>query len=65
MSILARCGSNPSALFAKELIMGGKLTDVDARRVIAFIPYYLRYPTEKLLTTYEELLKENPNIKTK
>jgi len=65
VSILARCGSNPSALFAKELIMGGKLTDVDARRVIAFIPYYLRYPTEKLLTTYEELLKENPNIKTK
>ena len=63
--ILPLAGSNPAALMIKELILGGKLTDMEARRMVAFLPYYLRMPSEKLLTSWEDLLKESPAIKTK
>lgn len=65
LEILPLTGSNPAALKIKELILNGKVSEMEARRLVAFIPYFLRMPTEKLLTAYEELLKENPNIKTK
>lgn len=65
LEVLPLCGSNPAALMIKELILGGKLTDMEARRAITFIPFYLRLPSEKLLAAYEDLLKENTNIKTK
>ena len=63
--ILPITGTNPAALLIKELVLGGKLTDMEARRMVAFLPYYLRMPSEKLLTSWEDLLKENANIKTK
>jgi hypothetical protein len=52
-------------LLIKELILSGKLSDMEARRMVAFLPYYLRMPSEKLLTSWEDLLKESPSIKTK
>lgn len=58
-------GSNPAALKIKEMILTAKFTDIEARRAITLIPFHLRLPTEKLLSSYEDLLKENPNIKTK
>lgn len=63
--ILPVTGTNPAALLIKELVLGGKLTDMEARRMVAFLPYYIRMPSEKLLTSWEDLLKENANIKTK
>ncbi len=63
--ILPLTGTNPAALMIKELVLGGKLSDMEARRVVAFLPYYLRMPNEKLLTSWEDLLKESPAIKTK
>jgi hypothetical protein len=58
-------GTNPAALLIKELVLGGKLSEMEARRMVAFLPYYLRMPSEKLLTSWEDLLKESPSIKTK
>ena len=52
-------------MMIKELILGGKLSDVEAQRVVAFIPYYLRMPSEKLLASWEDLLKGSSSIKTK
>ena len=49
----------------KELVLGSKLTDMEARHMVAFLPYYLRIPSEKLLTSWEDLLKESSAIKTK
>lgn len=49
----------------KEMILEGKLHDLEARRAIAYMPFYLRLPSEKLLSSYEELLKENPKIQSK
>lgn len=63
--ILPVTGTNPAALLIKELILSGKLSDMEARRMVAFLPYYLRMPSEKLLTSWEDLLKESPSIKTK
>lgn len=65
LEILPRTGTNPAALFIKELVLSGKLSELEARRSVAFFPFYLRFPNEKLLTAWEELLKENPSIKTK
>ena len=59
------CGSNPAALMLKELILDGKLAEIEARRAVAYMPYYLRLPTEKLLESYEECLKEHPKIQSK
>ena len=52
-------------MMIKDLIMNGKVNEMQARRMIAFLPYFIRLPTEKLLVEYEALLKENANIKTK
>ena len=65
LDVLPRTGSSPAALFIKELVLSGKLSEFEARRSVAFFPFYQRFPNEKLLTAWEELLKENPNIKTK
>ena len=58
-------GTNPAALLIKEFVLGGKLSEMEARRMVAFLPYYLRMPSEKLLIAWEDLLKESPSIKTK
>ena len=58
-------GSNPGALMIKELILDGKVSEREARRLVAFMPYFIRVPTEKLLSEYEILLKDNPNLKTR
>ena len=63
--VLPLTGTNPAALMVKELVLGGKLTEMEARRMVAFMPYYLRMPSEKLLVSWEDLLKESPAIKTK
>ena len=63
--VLPLTGSNPAALMIKELVLGSKLVDMEARRMVAFLPYYLRIPSEKLLTSWEDLLKESSAIKTK
>ena len=63
--VIPLTGSNPAALMIKELVLGSKLTDMEARRMVAFLPYYLRIPSEKLLTSWEDLLKESSAIKTK
>jgi len=65
VEILPLCGSNPAAIMLKEMILEGKLHDLEARRAIAYMPFYLRLPSEKLLSSYEELLKENPKIQSK
>ena len=65
VEVLPLSGSNPAAIMLKELILEGKLHDLEARRAIAYMPFYLRLPSEKLLTSYEELLKENPKIQSK
>lgn len=65
LDVLPRTGSSPAALFIKELVLSGKLSEFEARRSVAFFPFYQRFPNEKLLTAWEELLKENPNIKSK
>lgn len=57
IEILPLSGSNPAALMVKDLIMGGDLSDFAARRAIAYVPFYLRLPSEKLLSSYEELLR--------
>lgn len=63
--ILPLTGTNPAALMVKELVLSGKLSDVEAQRMVAFIPYYLRLPSEKLLASWEDLLKGSSSIKTK
>lgn len=63
--ILPLTGTNPAALMIKELILNGKISDVEAQRMVAFLPYHLRMPSEKLLTSWEDLLKGSSSIKTK
>ena len=63
--ILPLTGTNPAALMIKELILSGKLSDVEAQRLVTYIPYYLRVPSEKLLTSWEDLVKGSSSIKTK
>ena len=65
VQVLGFCGSNPSAMMAKELVLGGKLTELQTRRLISFLPYNLRLPTEKLLTEFEVLLKESEHVKSR
>ena len=47
------------------MIIQGKLSDVEAEAAIILVPFHLRLPTEKLLKSYEDLLAENPFIKSK
>ena len=65
VQILPLCGSNPAALRIKEMIIQGKLSDEEAEIAIVLVPFHLRLPTEKLLTSCEDLLAENPFIKSK
>ena len=65
VEILPISGSNPAALMIKELISGDKLQPFQARRAIAYMPYYLRMPNEKLLAVYEELMGQGFESQTK
>ncbi|XP_057380358.1 uncharacterized protein LOC130702764 [Daphnia carinata] len=65
VEILPLTGTNPAALMIKGLILGGKISDIEAQRTVALIPYYLRMPSEKLLANWEDLLKSSSSIKTK
>lgn len=65
VQLLPLSGSNPAALRIKEMIIDGKLNTMEAQRAITLLPFHLKLPTEKLLTSYENLLADNDNIKFK
>ena len=59
IEVLPLTGSNPAALMVKDLILEDGMTEFVARRAIAYVPFYLRLPSEKLLSSYEELLQDS------
>jgi len=48
----------------KELILEGGMSEFIARRAVAYVPFYLRLPSEKLLASYEDLLRD-PRVENK
>lgn len=65
IEILPLTGTNPAAVMIKELVLSNRLLDTEAQRAVILLPYYIRMPSEKLLISWEDMLAEISNIRTR
>merc|ERR1712180_136318 len=69
MEALLMAGTNPTIMFAKEMIISKELTDMETAQVMITLPHYVKMPTPKLIEELFELISHpavtvNPVIKS-
>ncbi|CAG5097527.1 Protein of unknown function [Cotesia congregata] len=54
ITIVAQVGTDAANLFAFDIIKSKSITDLEAIETVATLPFYVRTPSENLLTQWEE-----------
>ncbi|KAL1131747.1 hypothetical protein AAG570_011360 [Ranatra chinensis] len=60
--LVPQVGTKWAALFIKDLVRTGRVKGLSAGRLLVNFPFFLRDPSEELLTQYEELLNLDESI---